>query len=276
MDHKGLTYVLLGSQRPDVGDVVRPLSRLTKMDEAELRILLTSHGPRLFRAYLRRSDAQGLANQMRALGLAAAAVGIEDILEYVFVPAGKVNIGQGGFSAFGDENEPPVFVPFSDMAVIVRGEVSEMTGQERIMGSRTGESKVRNTYNRMVYVDIHRRSVPLAVRLRKNDFHLNPIVAGEPLDGPTDLNRCVALLREKSPLAHFDDEFSRSGNAVAWSLGLLDAGENAAIPPRSLEDEIPVAPPPPPPKYEHDPAELLELSAFDLYSTLWRYQTVAE
>lgn len=276
MSQKGITYVLLGSQRPDVGDVVRPMSRLTKMDEAEVRMLLTCHGPRLFRAYVRRSDAQGLANQLRALGLAAAAVGIEEILEYVFVPAVRVNIGQGGFSVFGGENEAPVFVPFSDMAVIVRGEVSEMIGQERLMGSRPGESKVRNTYNRMVYVDIHRRSIPVAVRLRGGDFHLNPIVAGEALEGPTDLNRCVALLREKSPLARFDDEFARSGNAIAWSLRLLDAGETAAIPPRSIADEAPHPPPPPAPAEEHDPAELLEPPAFDLYSTLWRYQMISE
>jgi hypothetical protein len=275
MSQKGITYVLLGSQRPDVGDVVRPMSRLTKMDEGEIRVLLTSHGPRLFQAYQRRSDAQGLANQLRALGLAVAAVGVEEILEYVFVPAVRINIGQGGFSAFGGENEPPVFIPFSDMAAIVQGEVSEMIGQERIMGTRPGESKVRNTYNRMVYVDIHRRSVPVAVRLRKTDFHLNPIVAGEAIDGPTDLTRCVALLREKSPLARFDDGFGRSGHAVAGSLQLLDAGEGAAIAPRSIEDEIPHSPPPLPPG-ETNPAELLELPAFDLYSTLWRYQAISD
>jgi hypothetical protein len=259
-----------------VGDSIRPLSRLTRLDEQEIRRILTSHGPRIFRAYLRHSEAEGLANQIRALGLRAATLRPEDIWEFAYVNAKQLNIGQGGISGFSEPGEPPLFIPFSDVAAIVQGEVAELMGKEKVLAPAPGEARMRYNYQKTVYVDIHRKSVPVAMRIRKPDFHMNPVVAGEPIEGPTDLDRFVSLLRERTTLAAFDDGFNRSADAVNVSLRMLDAGERVVVPPRSPDDEAPPVPPPLPPAPEHGESDLEELPAFELYSTLWRFQAVVE
>ncbi len=275
-DLRGVNYVLLGSQRPDVGEAMRPFCRLLHMDEQEARLLLTQPGPRLFRAYHRLSQAQGLANQLRAIGLAATALGAEELAKYVFLDSRQVNLGMGGLSAFGREGDAPTFIAFSDIAAIVQGEVMTVTGRERVMAPRPGEPRVRVTYTPMTILDVHRKSVPVAVRFHKKDFHMNPVVAGEPIEGPTDLPRFVELVRQRSPLALLDDKFTRSTAAVDYSLRMLDAGE-AALPPRPAPgEEEPAAPPPLPPAPADDPNRTRDETAFNLYSTLWRYQAIIE
>jgi len=274
---RGITYVVLGSQRPDVGQAMRPFTRLVKISDDEARHLLTCHGPRLFRAFTRRSQAQGMANQLRAIGLAATALPAEDILQYAILPSKQVNVGQGGISAFGREGEAPTFIPFSDVAIIVQGEVLEVVGKEKVMSPRPGEPKIRCSYAPQMIVDVHRKSVPVGVRFRKVDFHLNPIVAGEPLEGPTDLARFVSLLRERSPLALFDDRFDRSGDSVDWSQRMVEAGHAVAIQPGGVgEEDGPPTAPPLPPSPDPDPGRLRQEHAFNLYSILWRYQAIIE
>ncbi len=272
----GINYVLLGSQRPDVGDSVRPLGRLVRLPEDEIRRLLTAHGPRLFRAYHRRAEAQSLVNQIRALGLRAAVVTASDILEHVFVSVGQLNIGQGGISGLGTEDNAPVFVPFSDVAAVVRGEVSELDRERKVLTPMPGETRIRHEFLRETCVDVHRRSVPIALRIRKSSFRMNPVVAGEPIEGPANLDRFVRILLDRSPLSIFDDGFSRSGDAVDSSLRMLDAGEQVVIGPRALGEEAPSTPPELPSSPQREESELTSISSFDLYSTLWRYQSTVE
>ncbi len=272
----GINYVLLGSQRPDVGDSVRPLSRLVRLPEEEVRRLLTTHGPRLFRAYHRRAEAQSFVNQIRALGLRTAVVTSSDILEHVFVSVGQLNIGQGGISGVGTEDGAPVFVPFSDVAAIVRGEVSELDKERKVLTPMPGETRIRHEFLRETCVDIHRRSVPIALRIRKSSFRMNPVVAGEPVEGPADLDRFIRILLDRSPLAVFDDGFGRSGDAVDCSLRMLDAGEQVVIGPRAPGEEGLPTPPELPPPPAREEGELSSLPSFDLYSTLWRYQSTVE
>lgn len=273
---KGSTYVLLGSQRPDIGESVRPFCRLTRMDEAEARTLLSSPGSRIFRVYARRAMAQGLANQLKAIGIISAAVAAEELEQYLYVAAKRVNVGIGGVAASGSENEAPTFIPFADLGAVVMGEVMEEIGRERVLSAKPGEPKVRISYSGVLHVDLHRKSVPVAVRLKKTDFGMNPIVAGEPIEGPTDLARLIEILRVKAPLAHVDDKFTLAAHSMEYSLRMIEAGEVVQIPARSADDEGPVVAPPLPPAKPRDPNEVRIKSSFSIYSTLTRYTTVTE
>jgi len=275
MARTGITYVMLGSQRPDVGDAIRPFCRLTRLGEEEARHLLSSHGPRLFRAYARHGEAEGLAAQIHALGLYAATLTPEDIWEYVFVEVSRLNLGQGGISGFGDPGEAPLYVPFSDIVAIVQGDVSDIAGKGRVLTPDPESSKTPEPDPRERLVDIHCRSVPVAMRIRKSEFRMNPHVAGEPVGEATDLDRFLRLIVARTPGAVVDTGFERASEAVDVSLQMLDGGGQVVTPSRSARDDAPPTPPRLPAAPVRTDTELVSLSSFELYSTLWRWQGIS-
>ncbi|MCB2156667.1 hypothetical protein KQI84_17460 [bacterium] len=144
-------YVVLPHQPPDVGGSVRPISRLVKEEEEQIRQRLLIPTFQIFRRYANRSNAEGFRNQLHALGVETFIVSDTELKGHLFLWAKRADQGAGGL-AIRDFSDQPLYCPFEDLRAITIGTVQREDG-----------SKVQ-------VIDLQRKSTPITPRIDTSLF----------------------------------------------------------------------------------------------------------
>jgi len=138
-------YVVCTAQSGDLPPL-RPVSRLVQQEEAEVQKKLQTNTYAVLGRFARQANAQGLVQQLTALGVNCFTMSDQEIRGHLIVSMRTANRGQGGI-AFRDFEDKPLFCPWDDMQGICVLEIYTERG-----GMAT-------------LIDIHRKSANITPRL---------------------------------------------------------------------------------------------------------------
>lgn len=110
-------YLILLPQDPDAIGPIRPLSKLLQLDEEKVEELMRTDTYEVVARFARKPNAEGMKNQLFALGIETVLVSDQDIRGHLFVSAASASKGAGGI-AFRDFDDKPLYTPFEDIAGI--------------------------------------------------------------------------------------------------------------------------------------------------------------
>jgi hypothetical protein len=152
-------YVVCFSQEGDLPPI-RPVSRLIQQEEPEVEKKLRTKTYAVLGRFARQANAQGLVQQLTALGVNCFLMSDQEIRGHLIVSMKTANKGQGGI-AFRDFEEKPLFCPWDDMQGICVMEIyCERGGQATL-------------------IDLHRKSANITPRLDVALFDF-PAMLGTP------------------------------------------------------------------------------------------------
>ena len=169
-------YVVLFQLPPDTGSAIRPISRLLQEDEEKVREKLLTHTFEVLSRYARKPNAEGLKNQLHALGIDTTIVSDQDLRGHLIVSASTANKGQGGI-AFRDFDEKPLYVDYKDIAGAAMMEVPREDGSTTTL------------------IDLHRFSTSITPRVDVALFDF-PTLMGNPEAGLEDFLKELEIRSE--------------------------------------------------------------------------------
>lgn len=150
-------YLVLPAQPPDVGASIRPISRLLQEEEPTVRTWLNTPTFRVLRRFAKKSNADGLLQQLKALGIRTFVVSDSQMRGHLFLWCMTANRGQGGM-AFRDFSDQPIFVPFPDIAQVT---ILNVTHDDGAVAT---------------WIDLNRRSTPITPRLDASMFDFGKLL----------------------------------------------------------------------------------------------------
>jgi len=134
-------YVALPPQPPEPQAAPRPVARLLgEEDDAALR-RLTRPAFQLLRRFARRDNAEGLRNQLHALGVEAFIVSDAEARRRLFLWTADASVGAGGV-AVRDFSGQPLFTPYENLASVALGVADLVDGSQTTLVDihlRTGD-----------------------------------------------------------------------------------------------------------------------------------------
>lgn len=120
-------YVILFQPPPDCGSSIRPIARLLKDEEENVRKKLLTKTFEVLARFAKKANAEGMQNQLHALGVETIIVSDQDLRGHLFVGASSASKGAGGI-AFRDFDDKPLYTPFEDIAGVTMLEVQCQDG----------------------------------------------------------------------------------------------------------------------------------------------------
>ncbi|MBI1292344.1 hypothetical protein GC173_14075 [bacterium] len=146
MTPPAITYYVISTTQEDPLPPLRPVSRLVQQEEPEVEKKLRTKTYAVLGRFARQANAQGLVQQLTALGVNCYMMSDQEIRGHLIVSMKTANRGQGGI-AFRDFEDKPLFCPWDDMAGICVLE---------IFCERGGQATL---------IDLHRKSANITPRL---------------------------------------------------------------------------------------------------------------
>lgn len=112
-----LTYYIVVCRLADPDITVRHVARLVQDEEENVKRKLQTRTYEVLGRFARRANAEGLRQQLFALGVPTFILSDQDIRGHMIVSVASANRGAGGM-ALRDFEEKPLYVPFEDIAAI--------------------------------------------------------------------------------------------------------------------------------------------------------------
>jgi hypothetical protein len=139
---------------------LRPISKLVQIEEDMVAKKLRTGTFEVMGRFARAANAEGLVNQLKALGVDSFVVSDQDIRGHLIISVAGANRGGGGM-ALMDFNAKPLFCPYDDLAGICVLEIyCEGGGQSTL-------------------IDLHRKSANITPRMDVSLFDF-PKMLGSP------------------------------------------------------------------------------------------------
>lgn len=195
-------YVVLPKQSPGVGSALRPVSRLLQEEEDVVRGRLLVQTFVVLRRFAKKANAEGMLNQLNALGLEAFLVSDNALRSHLILYAATASKGTGGM-AFRDFADKPLFCPFPDVVRVLRMDLPTESGGSTVV------------------IDLLRRNSNVTPRIDTALFDI-PQMLGLERAGPDEL---LAAIGEATGVA-VDDSFNHhraEAEALAQDFGALPA-----------------------------------------------------
>lgn len=192
---------------------MRPVSRLLQEDEETVAKRLATGTFHLLKRFAKRDNAEGLRNQLHALGLETYVISDQQVHGHLFIWAESANQGAGGM-AIKDFGGQPLYCPYEDLLGICTGEV-ELEG-----GGKT------------VIIDLHRKSAAITPRIDGATFEFAATL-GQSGVGPREFLDEV----EAASGAHIDRHYGRVAEAMTRVVKGLATLPSEYMPP---DEKLPV------------------------------------
>lgn len=176
-------YVIIGKQPADVGSAVRPISRLVDEEEEQIRQKLLTPSFEVLRRFAKKANAEGLRNQLHALGVESLLISDQEIRSHLILFAASASKGSGGL-AFRDFADQPLYCPWEDITSVLVLDLETESG-----GSAT-------------FIDLIRQSTRITPRLDTALFDFATLSEGG------DQAEFLTMVAEKSG-ASIDRQFGQ-------------------------------------------------------------------
>ena len=205
------------------------LSRIASISLYDARISLSSPRPRLFRR-LAAETARRLSEELAAARIPHYVVSEESVTSLPIARASAIDLRDRHLEITLDAASPSrASLPYADLLLLVRGEITRERHDERKLGSTKGASRRLTPGLRL---HLYTRDAPLAVEVDPDLFDFRVLEADRTTSALLNLEKLIArILGEASGLAvdrGFDFEplvLSRSGGSdVADALASSDRG----------------------------------------------------
>ena len=209
---------------------IQELSRIASISLYDARINLSSPRPRLFRRLATETESRRLSQELAAARIPHYVVSEESVTSLPITRASAIDLRDRHLEVTLDAASPSrASLPYADVLLLVRGEITRERHDERKLGSTKGASRRLTPGLRL---HLYTRDSPLAVEVDPDLFDFRVLEAERTTSALLNLEKLTARILGEAPDLDVDRGFdfeplvlSRSGGSdVTDALASSDRG----------------------------------------------------